>query len=85
MLGGLIGFCKQVQKVNPNVVIIHCLLLRENSATRTIQPPLYIIPQNVIQIIHLIKSRILNSSIFNTMYDEMGLLFINLLYHSDIR
>jgi len=85
MLGNRIGFCKRVQEVNSNVVIIHCFLHRENLATRTIQLELFSVLQDVIQIVNFIKSRALNSRIFHAMCDEMGSQYVNLLYHSDVR
>jgi len=57
MLGNRIGFCKRVQEVNSNVVIIHCFLHRENLATRAIQPELNSVLQDVIQIVNFIKAR----------------------------
>lgn len=85
MLGNRIGFCKRVQELNSNVVIIHCFLHRENLATRTIQPEFFSVLQDVIQIVNFIKSRALNSRIFHAMCDEMGSQYVNLLYHSDVR
>lgn len=85
MLGNRIGFCKRVKEVNLNVVIIHCFLHRENLATKKIQPELYSVLQDVIQIVNFIKARALNSRIFHAMCDEMGLQYVNLLYHSDVR
>ncbi|KAL4126525.1 hypothetical protein QTP88_010746 [Uroleucon formosanum] len=78
MLGNRIGFCKRVQEVNSNAVIIHCFLHPENLATRTIQPELFSVLQDVIQIANFIKSRALNSRIFHAMCEEMGSQYIEL-------
>jgi len=85
MLGNRIGFCKRVQEVNLNVVVIHCFLHRENLATRAFQPEVNSVLQDVIQIVNFIKARALNSRIFHAMCDEIGAQFVNLLYHSDVR
>lgn len=84
MLGSQIGFCKQVQEVNPKVVIIRCFLHRENLVIQTTHLEHYIVFQDVIQIVNFIKPRALNSKIFYTMCHEMGSPFVNLLYHSDV-
>jgi hypothetical protein len=85
MFGYRIGFCKRVKEVNSNVVIIHCFLHRKNLATRAIQPELFSMLQDVIQIINFIKAKALNSRIFHAMCDEMRSQFVNLLYHLNVR
>lgn len=85
MIGSRIGFCAKVKERNPDVVLIHCFLHRENLATRDMQPDLHQVLKDVIQIINFIKARAMNSRIFRLMCEEMGSDHQNLLYHSDIR
>ena len=84
MSGRRIGFCTRVREINPNVIIIHCFLHRENLATKTIQEELYLVLKDVISMVNFIKSKALNSRIFNAMCDEMGSQYKSLLYHSDV-
>ena len=85
MIGSRIGFCAKVKERNPDVVLIHCFLHRENLATRDMQPDLHQVLKDVIQIINFIKARAMNSRIFRLMCEEMGSDHQNLLYNSDIR
>lgn len=68
-----------------NIIIIHCFLHGENLATKTIQEELYLVLTDVISMINFIESKVLNSRIFNAMFDEMGSQYKSLLYYSDAR
>jgi hypothetical protein len=74
-----------VKEVNPNVVVIRCLLHRENLATKEMQPELHSILNDAIQNVNFIKSRALNSRMYRKMCEEMGSVDQDLLLHSEIR
>ncbi|XP_064412969.1 zinc finger BED domain-containing protein 5-like [Latimeria chalumnae] len=85
MMGSRVGFCTRVKEVNPDVVIIHCFLHRDNLATKEIQPELHSVLKDAIQIVNFIKARALNSRLFRVMCEEMGSEHQHLLYHSEVR
>lgn len=71
MSGRKIGFCKRMREINPNVITIHWFLHRENLTMQTIQEELYSVLKDTIFMINFIKSRAVNSRIFNAMCDEI--------------
>ncbi|XP_076038362.1 zinc finger BED domain-containing protein 5-like isoform X1 [Oratosquilla oratoria] len=85
MIGSRVGFVTHIKTENPDVIIIHCLLHRENLASRRLQPDLHAVLSDAIQIVNFIKARALNSHIFHKMCEEMGSHYKDLLFHSDVR
>jgi hypothetical protein len=85
MLGSRIGFCTRVKEVKPSVVVVHCFLHRENLATKEMQPELYSILNDAIQILNLIKSRAPNARMFLKVCEEMSSEHQDLLFHSEVR
>ncbi|KAK3892273.1 hypothetical protein Pcinc_003894 [Petrolisthes cinctipes] len=85
MIGSRVGFVTRVKGENPDVIIIHCFLHRENLASQHLQPELHVVLNDVIQIVNFIKARALNSRIFRKICEEMGSHHQDLLFHSDVR
>ena len=85
MLGVCQGFTARVKQENPNVVIVHCLLHRENLASKKLSHEFQKVMQEVIQVVNFIKSRALNSRLFAQMCSDFGCDHINLLYYSEVR
>lgn len=85
MLGARKGFTSRVKNVNPEVLILHCLLHRENLAAKHLSEELNIVMKEVIQMVNFIKSRSLNNRIFNKMCGDFGSEHTHLLYHSEVR
>ncbi|XP_076042004.1 protein FAM200A-like [Oratosquilla oratoria] len=50
MIGSRVGFVTHIKTENPDVIIIHCLLHRENLASRRLQPDLHAVLSDAIQI-----------------------------------
>ncbi|XP_066945206.1 zinc finger MYM-type protein 6-like [Macrobrachium rosenbergii] len=65
MLGARQGFTARVKQVNPTVIVTHCLLHRENLASRKMSLELNTVIEDVIQIVNFVKSSALNSRLFN--------------------
>ena len=55
MMGCRKGFVSHVKKVNPSVQVIHCVLHRENLASRVLSSTLHDVMKNVIKIVNLLK------------------------------
>ena len=66
------------------MVIVHCLLHRENLASKKLSHEFQKVMQEVIQVVNFIKSRALNSRLFAQMCSDFGY-HINLLYYSEVR
>ncbi len=85
MMGSRLGFVTRIKAENPDVIIIHCFLHRENLASHRLQPDLHAVLNDAIQIVNFVKARALNSRIFHKMCEEMGSPHQDLLFHSDVR
>ena len=81
MMGSNKGFMSFVKRKNNN---IHCLLHRENLATKEIQENLAIVFKEVVSVVNYIKSRPLNTRLFRALCDEMGAELSGLLFHSTV-
>ncbi|XP_076049324.1 SCAN domain-containing protein 3-like [Oratosquilla oratoria] len=85
MLGARQGFTARVKQVNPTVIVTHCLLHRENLASRKMSIELNTVMEDVIQIVNFIKSLALNSRLFSQMCSDMQSEYEHLLYYSSVR
>ncbi|XP_076043774.1 SCAN domain-containing protein 3-like [Oratosquilla oratoria] len=85
MLGARQGFTARVKHVNPTVIVTHCLLHRENLASRKMLIKLNTVMKDVIQIVNFIKSSALNSRLFSQMCSDMKIDYEHLLYYSPVR
>ncbi|XP_071519142.1 protein FAM200B-like [Panulirus ornatus] len=84
MMGSHVGFVTRTERENPDVIMSHCFL-HENLASQRLQPKHYVVLNDVIQVVNVIKARALNSRIFHKMCEEMGSHHLHLLFHSDVR
>ena len=85
MMGSNKGFMSFVKRKNNNFSVVHCLLHRENLATKEIQENLAIVFKEVVSVVNYIKSRPLNTRLFRALCDEMGAELSGLLFHSTVR
>ena len=85
MMGTKKGFMSFVKKENQDILVIHCLLHRENLAAKEIQEDLAIVFKEVVSVVNYIKSRPLCTRLFRALCDEMSAEHIGLLFHSNIR
>lgn len=84
MLGARQGFIARV-KQEKCVVIVHCLVHRENLAAQKLSKDLHKVMQEVIQIVNFIKASALNSRLFSQMCSDFDSTHMHLLYHSEVR
>ena len=64
-LGSRKGFATEVKKKNPAIMIVHCLLHRENLASQKLSGELSEVLKDVVSIVNFIKARALNTRLFN--------------------
>jgi len=79
------GFTVRVKQVNPYVQVVHCLLHRENLATKHLSPDLSAVMQEVVDVVNFIKSSAVNSRLFEQMCVNLGSQFQHLLFYSNVR
>lgn len=85
MLGRNSGFGMLVKKVEPDILITHCVLHRHALATKTLPPMLAHVLKIVVECVNYIRHSALNHRIFQELCNEMGSDFDVLLYHSNVR
>ena len=79
------GFVARVKKVYSGVQVIHCMLHRENLASRELSGTLRGVMKDVIEIVHFIKAGALNSCLFQELCSSRGASHQELLIHSETR
>lgn len=56
MLGKHTGFAAHVKKINPNVVIVHCMIHREALMAKILPENLQVVMSQVVKMVNFIKS-----------------------------
>lgn len=85
MTGKIRGFITNASEKNPNIKTLHCFLHREAVMMKSLPNELLSVLQEVVKIVNYIKSRPLNSRLFNAVCQEMGADHQSLLFHTEVR
>ncbi len=85
MIGKNEGLKSKVLKVAPHASHIHCMLHRQALAAKTMPFGLKGVMDDAIKVINFIKSRALETRLFENLCEEMGSLHTNLLLHTAVR
>ena len=85
MIGRRKGFVAHVKKVNPSVQVIHCMLHRENLASRELSKTVHGVIKDVIEVVKFVKARALNSRLFEELCSSCGASYRELFFHSETR
>ena len=86
MTGYTAGFHARVRSASDtSITFIHCMIHREALVAKKISPDLNAVVQDAVQIINFIKSRALNTRIFENLCGEMESEFNTLLLHCEVR
>ena len=84
MLGMRSGFLALVRQKNPNVIGMHCIILREALASRTMPQSLKKTLNCAIKVVNYIKASALNTMIFGKLCQDMGAKYDYLLFHVSV-
>jgi len=71
--------------MNPDVMISNCFVHRENLASRRLSTELGNVMQDVIHLVNFIKSKSLNSQLFEKLCESLNAEHKHLIYFSDER
>ncbi|XP_065408084.1 zinc finger BED domain-containing protein 5-like [Chrysemys picta bellii] len=85
MIGKMKGAVTRIISVAPESTKSHCVLHRQALAVKKIPPYLKIVLDEAVQIINFVKSRPLQSRLFNILCEEMGSQHKALLLHTEVR
>jgi hypothetical protein len=67
MLGKKNGFTALVKSRNPNVIVTHCVLRNQVHSSKDLQPVLTSVLEDVVKMLNTIKTRALNSRLFQKL------------------
>ncbi|KRZ00159.1 Zinc finger BED domain-containing protein 5 [Trichinella zimbabwensis] len=85
MCGKNSGVVTRVLKQSPNASWTHCSIHREALVSKTISDDLKNVLNTAVKIINFIKSKPLQSRLFEKLCEEMGSCHKSLLFHSEVR
>lgn len=85
MTGSKKGFVSYVKQKNPTLQFTHCCIHREALMVKNLPEELLNTMNQCIKIVNIIKSRALNSRMFEILCAEMGAEYESLLFYTEIR
>ncbi|XP_010991120.3 protein FAM200C isoform X2 [Camelus dromedarius] len=85
MLGENSEFVACVKKEVPHVVVTHCLLNPHELVTKTLPTKLTDALSTVVRVINFIKGRAPNHRLFQAFFEEIGIEYSVLLFHTKMR
>ena len=85
MLGCKSGFVTLLKEMNPNLVIIHCILHRYALMSKILLDNLKKVMDSAVHIVNFIRERATNHRLFKRLCKEMGTEHNVLLFHTNVR
>ena len=85
MLGCKSGFVTLLKEMNPNLVIIYCILHRYALMNKTLPDYLKEVMDSAVHIVNFIRGRATNHRLFKHLCKEMGTEHTVLLFHTNVR
>ncbi|XP_076053603.1 zinc finger BED domain-containing protein 5-like [Oratosquilla oratoria] len=79
------GFVTKVKEKNPSVMSTHCILHREDLASRTLPVEMMDVLNVAIKIVNFVKAGALNSRLFKLLCKDMESEHEALLFHTNVR
>ena len=84
-LGGKSGFVALLKNMNPNLIIIHCIIHRCALTSKTLPDNLKEVMGSLVHIFNFIRGRATNHRLFKCLCEEMGAEHTVLLCHTNLR
>lgn len=85
MMGRRSGFLQLLKREHPDILVVHCVIHRENLAVKNLSPELHEILNVVIKCINSIKANPKNERLFKEFCLNADEEFIRLLHHTQVR
>ena len=79
------GFVALLKEMNPNLVIIHCILHRYALISKILPDNLKEVMDSAVYIVNFIRGRVTNHRLFKRLCEEMGTEHTVLLFHTNVR
>ena len=85
MIGKRNGVLKLMKDDNPKMMLVHCVIHRENLVARNLSPELNDTLTAVIKCVNLIKAKPKAERLFKVFCEDMEESYVNLLLHCEVR
>ena len=85
MLGRKSGLQARVKGISPSVICVHCFIHEFALAAKFLPPNLKTNLNLIVKMINYIKTSALNSRLFKIICEDIGLEYILLLFHTEVR
>lgn len=85
MMGKRNGCLMLLKKENPELLIVHCVIHRENLVAKNLSPELNVIMKAVIKCINYIKANAKTERLFKMFCQDSDEQYIRLLLHTEVR
>uniref|UniRef100_A0A0K2UQ81 SCAN domaincontaining protein 3like [Metaseiulus occidentalis] n=1 Tax=Lepeophtheirus salmonis TaxID=72036 RepID=A0A0K2UQ81_LEPSM len=85
MMGKKKGCLKLMKHENPEIILVHCVIHRENLVAKKITPPLNEVLRSVIKCINAIKANANFKRLFKQFCENKNADYVRLLLHTDVR
>ncbi|CAB4065685.1 unnamed protein product [Lepeophtheirus salmonis] len=83
MMGKEKGCLKLMKDENPEIILVHCVIHRENLVAKKITPPLNEVLRSVIKCINAIKANANFKRLFKQFCENKNADYVRLLLHID--
>ncbi|XP_038160542.1 protein FAM200A-like [Cyprinodon tularosa] len=85
MTGSAKGLIARIKKENPLIKWTHCVVHREELASKKMSPVFHDVLNDSIKVINFIKSRPINARLFRSLCENTGAEHTELLLHTEVR
>ncbi|GFS77856.1 retrovirus-related Pol polyprotein from transposon 412 [Trichonephila clavipes] len=85
MMGKKNGCLKLMKDTNPEMILVHCVIYRQNLVAKNISPVLNEVLRTVIKCVNVIKASAKCERLFQLFYEEQNEDHVRLLLHTEVR
>ena len=85
MFGRKSGLQARVKAVSPSVICVYCSIHEFALAAKFLPPNLKTNLNLIVKMVNYIKTSALNSRLFKIIYEDIGLEYTSLLFHTEVR
>ncbi|GFW51603.1 SCAN domain-containing protein 3 [Trichonephila clavipes] len=85
MMGKKNGCLKLLKDANPEMILVHCVIHRQNLVSKNISPVLNEVLHTVIKCVNIIKASAKCERLFNLFCEEQNEDHVRLLLHTEVR
>ncbi|XP_068200629.1 protein FAM200C-like [Palaemon carinicauda] len=85
MLGHINGFVALAKQQNPDILVIHCMILHQALVVKNLEPEVDAVLNDVVKIVNFVKGHALNTRIIRDLCEDGEAEYSTLLFHTEVR